>query len=131
MCYGACVAFAITAVALFAAGAALAVGATVALGWRRTLGLDRPGPEPERPWLVFRGPFGSVRHPHALALLLMIAAMVLAWRSLAALGVAAGGALGVLLHARAVDRALARRGGAAHARYRRTVPFLVPTRRRR
>jgi protein-S-isoprenylcysteine O-methyltransferase Ste14 len=103
------VAFAITAAVLTALGAGIELWACRELGWRRALGLTTAPPDPALPRLVLRGPFGFVRHPQSLGLLLILAGAVLGLGG-ALMGAVAllGGGLVIALAVRQ-DRALGRR----------------------
>lgn len=119
-------AFAITAGVLLALGAGVELWALLELGWRRALDLTAAPPDPALPQLVFGGPFGFVRHPQSLGLLLILAGAALDFRSAMTWPVA--GLAGGLVIAAAVrhDRELAGRCGEAYARYQRAVPLLLP-----
>ena len=122
---------AIAAAIFIALGAALELWAGLTLGWRRALDLTDVPPDPVLPKLVYRGPFGFVRHPQSLGLLLILGGAALGFQSAGmwVVAVIAGG----LVIAMAVrhDRELAAQCGEAYARYQRAVPFLVPWRRYR
>ncbi len=125
VCYGGCMAFAITAWVLLALGATLEVWALLALGWRRALNLAAPA-DPGMPRLVFGGPFGFVRHPQALGLLLILAGAAVGSHNAAVwLVTACAGALVVAMAMRH-DRQMARHCGEAYARYQRGIPLLWP-----
>jgi protein-S-isoprenylcysteine O-methyltransferase Ste14 len=126
VCYGARVAFAITAGALVAAGVAIELWAVWVLGWGRFVDPTRPSPEPEAPALVLAGPFAVVRQPQAVGALLLFAGVAVAARNVGSAVVALLGIVVTIALARRLDRALARRHGEAHARYRRAVPLLLP-----
>lgn len=117
---------AIAAAILIVLGAALEMWAGLTLGWRRALDLTDAPPDPVLPKLVYRGPFGFVRHPQSLGLLLILAGAALGFQSvgMSVVAVVAGG----LVIAMAVrhDRELAAQCGDAYARYQRVVPLLVP-----
>ena len=116
----------IAAALLCSLGIGLEVWAGLVLGSRRALGLDEAPPDAALPRLVFAGPFGLVRHPQSLGLLLILAGTVLAFRrpGLVLLAVVVGGV--VVAMAVRDDREMARRFGDAYARYQRAVPLLVP-----
>lgn len=118
------------AVLLVLLGLALEGWAVFFLGWRRAADLGTEPPDPVLPRLVFGGPFGRVRHPQSLGLLLLLAAAAAYWRTpgICLVAMLAGAlVIGVALRD---ERACATRFGEAHARYRRAVPFLVPRIRR-
>ena len=96
------------------------------LGWRRALDLGDAPPDAALPLLVFRGPFGLVRHPQSLGLLLILAGAALAWRSIGIYAIAGIAAALVVAMALRHDRELAQRFGETYLRYRRAVPLLVP-----
>jgi protein-S-isoprenylcysteine O-methyltransferase Ste14 len=111
---------------LAATGAGLLVWTWVLLGWRRWLDLSDAPPAREHPALVLAGPFGVVRHPQTLGLLLCLFALVLyrpRGELFLAVLVAAGVALGL---AAAEETRLQERFGEAYRRYRQVVPFLLP-----
>lgn len=109
-----------------AAGVALLGWVAAELGWRRLLGGDAAVPAPERPALVFGGPYAVVRHPRSLAVLGLCAGVALLADRLAVAGVALLAAALAVAAARRDDRRRAARFGVAYARYQRAVPFLVP-----
>lgn len=111
---------------LLLAGAGLLVWTAVLLGWRRWLDLDDAPPAPESPALVFAGPFGVIRHPQTLALLLCLAAAAARWPRPGLWVLALIAATAVLALAAAEEPRLAQRFGAAYRRYQRAVPFLLP-----
>ena len=117
---------AIAAAVLCTAGAALELWAVFILGWRRALDLKSGALDGERPRLVFAGPFGRVRHPQSLGVLLLLIGAAVAARSASMWSVA--GLAGALTIAMAVrhDRELGREFGEVYARYRAAVPLLVP-----
>jgi protein-S-isoprenylcysteine O-methyltransferase Ste14 len=119
-------AYAIAAGVLVLLGVGFEVWSAVELGWRRALDLDDTPPDPALPALVLGGPFGRVRHPQSLGLLLILAGAALAWRSIGIYAIA--GVAGALVIAMAVrhDRELAQRFGDTYLRYRRVVPLLLP-----
>lgn len=107
-------------------GAGVLAWSALALGWRRCLDLDDAPPGREMPHLVLGGPFGFVRHPQTLGLLLLLAAAALRWPR-PGMWVATLLAGGLILSLAAGDEArLSDRFGEAYARYRRAVPFLLP-----
>lgn len=109
-----------------AAGAALLLWAAAELGWRRFLDLSDAAPGAERPALVLAGPFAYVRHPQSLGLLIVLAGTTALWsRPRMWLATVLAAAI-VVAVARRDDHRQAARFGAAYARYRRAVPFLVP-----
>lgn len=95
------------------------------LGWRSLVSADVAPSHPARPVLVLAGPYRVVRHPRALAVLLMACGAVVLrgpfpfW--LSGTAVAA-----TLLAATSRDRQLLARFGEAYRRYQRAVPFIVP-----
>ncbi len=118
-------AFAITAGVLFALGTTLELWAVVALGWRRALNLTAAPPDPALPRLVFGGPFGLVRHPQSLGLLLILAGAAVGCRSVGMwLATVLAGGLVVAMAVRH-ERELARHWGEAYARYRRAAPLVL------
>ena len=109
-----------------AAGAGLFLWAVREVGWRRACGLTDEPRHSEEPRLVLHGPFRIVRHPVALAAILVEIGVAL-FAGSAALTVAA--AAGALLTAVAVSRSEARRSarfGSAYRRYQDAVPLLLP-----
>lgn len=118
--------FTIAAVVLLLLGAAVELWAFVVLGWRRGLDLTAAPPDPALPRLVFGGPFGLVRHPQSLGLLLILASAALGFRNAPVwLVTALGGGLVIAMAVRH-DRELARHCGEAYGRYRRAIPLLLP-----
>ena len=116
----------IAALLLALLSAGLLGWALAVLGWRRWLDLDERPPGREIPALVLGGPFGLVRHPQSLALLLLLGAAALRWPR-PGMWVATLTAGTVILYlAAAEDARLTERFGEAYARYRRAVPFLLP-----
>ena len=114
---------AVATAGLFGAGAGLELWALLELGWRRAL--DLPA-SPDVPRLVLGGPFRYVRHPQSLGLLLLLGGAAVAAPGAATwMGAALAGALVVAMAVRH-DRELGREFGAAYARYRATVPLLIP-----
>lgn len=118
--------FTAAALLLVLAGVALELWAGLELGWRRAVDLEDTPPDPALPRLVFRGPFGYLRHPQSLGLLLMLSGAAVGVRRPGLFLVAA--VVGGLVVAMALrhDAELARQFGEAYARYRRAVPLLVP-----
>jgi protein-S-isoprenylcysteine O-methyltransferase Ste14 len=116
----------IAAVIFLGLGAALEIWAGLTLGWRRALDLTDVPPDPLLPKLVYRGPFGFVRHPQSLGLLLILAGAALGFQSVGmwVVAVIAGGL--VVVMAMRHDRELAAECGEAYVRYQRAVPMLVP-----
>jgi protein-S-isoprenylcysteine O-methyltransferase Ste14 len=118
--------FTVAAALLILLGAACELWAGFELGWRRAIDVSDAPPDTALPQLVFGGPFGFVRHPQSLGLLLILIGAALGIRSLGMclVAVVAGG----LVIAMAVrhDAELARQHGEAYARYRRAVPLLLP-----
>lgn len=112
-------------VALLAVG--LELWAVALLGWRRACDVSAVPPDPALSLLVFGGPFRLIRHPQMLGLLLLGAAAALQWRTPAMWLLALLVAVVVVAMARRDDRECAARFGEAYARYRRAVPFLLPT----
>jgi protein-S-isoprenylcysteine O-methyltransferase Ste14 len=111
---------------LFLAGAGLLVWTAALLGWRRWLDLDDRPPPPESPALVFAGPFGIVRHPQTLALVLCLAGAAARWPRPGLLVLALIAATVVLALAAAEEPRLVKRFGKAYRRYQRAIPFLLP-----
>jgi protein-S-isoprenylcysteine O-methyltransferase Ste14 len=118
--------YVLAAVVLVLVGIGLELWSGFELGWRRALDLDEAPPDPALPGLVLGGPFGFVRHPQSLGLLLILAGAAVAWRSTGIYATA--GIAGALVVAMALrhDRELAQRFGDTYLRYRRAVPLLVP-----
>jgi len=118
------------AAVLVALGVGLEIWAVIELGWRRALDVSDQAPDPALPRLVFAGPFRLVRHPQSFGLLLVLAGAALIFRS-PRMWLGAGLAV-ALVAAVAIrdDRELGRQFGEAYARYRRTVPLLLPLPRR-
>lgn len=112
--------------ALWLAGAGLLAWSAAVLGWRRWLDLDDAAPGPEEPRLVLRGPFGLVRHPQTLALLLLLGGAALHWPRPAFWVPALIAATVILALAASEEPRLAQRFGTAYQRYQRAVPFLLP-----
>jgi len=119
-------AFIVVAVALVLLGVGLELWAGFELGWRRALDLGDLPPDPALPQLVFRGPFGFVRHPQSLGLLLILIGAAVALRSVGMYAVAVGAGGLVIAMALRHDRELAQRFGDTYLRYRRVVPLLLP-----
>jgi protein-S-isoprenylcysteine O-methyltransferase Ste14 len=114
---------------LLVVGVGIGGWTTYAAGWRRTIGLDVRPLHPALPELVLAGPYQLVRHPRALAVVLIsLGAGVM--RELLPIWLCAMLATGALLAAVWRDRQLALRFGEAYRRYQRAVPFLVPRRAR-
>ncbi|MFN8644846.1 MAG: methyltransferase [Candidatus Binatia bacterium] len=111
---------------LWLAGAAVLGWAAAVLGWRRWLDLDDAPPADESPHLVLRGPFGIVRHPQTLALLLLLGGAAVRWPRLGLWVPALIAATLVVGLAASEEPRLARRFGPAYKRYQRAVPFLLP-----
>lgn len=111
-------------------GLALQIWAGLELGWRRAVDLTDAPPDPALPALVFRGPFGRVRHPQSLGLLLLLSglALVVSRPGLIVMAALMGGL--VVAMALRHDAELARQFGESYARYRRVVPLLLPRLRR-
>jgi deazaflavin-dependent oxidoreductase (nitroreductase family) len=79
--------------------------------------------------LVDRGAYGFVRHPAYLAAFLVWLGLAVGFRSWAALGVTIAYVIPVyLLYIRSEEAMLAEFFGDRYARYRRTVPMLIPGR---
>ena len=116
----------IGAAVLGLAGAGLLVWAAAVLGWRRWLDLDDASPAPESPPLVLRGPFGIIRHPQSLALLLLLGSAAARWPRPALWVPALIAATLILALAASEEPRLAKRFGVAYQRYQRAVPFLLP-----
>jgi protein-S-isoprenylcysteine O-methyltransferase Ste14 len=116
----------ILAVSFAAAGVGLLAWTLALLGWRRWLDLAVTPPAREHPARVLAGPFGVVRHPQTLGLLLCLFAPVV-YRPrgglFLAVLIAAAAALAL---AAAEEGRLQERFGEAYRRYRRAVPFLLP-----
>jgi len=121
---------AVVAAVLIGLGAAVAVWAVIVLGWRRAADLDDTPPDPALPRLVFAGPFGHVRHPQSLGLLLVLAGAAIAFRRPGLWAVAVLGAGVVIAMAVRQDRAMMREFGEPYERYQRAVPLLLPRLRR-
>ena len=119
--------------AAFALGALLHLSATSSVGndillgfdalRRRILGLP-PDPRPEVARIPLKGPHTRVRHPHALAVIIMLASSALFARD--RLLVAAGGILWLAASAWADEARLLRLGGEAYRSYRARTGFLLP-----
>lgn len=111
---------------LLLAGMGVGLWAGSALGWRRALGLDARPAQAALPALVFAGPYRFVRHPRALAVILLslgagwMAEPLPSWACVTT-------ASGALIAAVWRERQLVG-FGEAYARYRKAVPFLVPCR---
>jgi protein-S-isoprenylcysteine O-methyltransferase Ste14 len=116
----------LTATTLSVVGVGVLAWAAAVLGWRRWLDLADTSPALESPALVLSGPFGIVRHPQSLALLMLLAAAAIhwPWPGLWVLAAIAGTIIVAL--AAAEEPRLAKRFGSAYRRYRRAVPFLLP-----
>lgn len=123
-------AFAAAGIAFLALGTALEVWAVLELGWRRAAELTDAPPDPALPRLVLGGPFRLVRHPQSLGLLLILVGTGLAVRTTGIWVMAVLAGAIVIAMARRHDRELTRDCGEAYARYRRTVPLLLPSLRR-
>jgi protein-S-isoprenylcysteine O-methyltransferase Ste14 len=108
------------------AGAGILGWAAAVLGWRRWLDLDDTPPGAEVPPLVLAGPFGFVRHPQTLGLLLLLAAAALRWPRPGMRVAALIAAVLIVFLAAADDTRLTERFGEAYRRYRQAVPFLLP-----
>jgi len=117
----------------FVLGALLHLSATSAVGNDSLLGFDAlrrrilglpPDPRPEVARIPLKGPHTRVRHPHALAVIIMLASSGLFARD--RLLVAAGGILWLAASARAEEARLLRLGGEAYRSYRARTGFLLP-----
>lgn len=108
--------------ALAGAGLALHLWARRTLGpsWSATIGVRAA----QR--VIDRGPYGAVRHPLYVAIVLLAAGSFLAHPSLAAGCLAGGLVAGVVLKMRREERMLHATLGEAYARYARRVPALWP-----
>jgi protein-S-isoprenylcysteine O-methyltransferase Ste14 len=111
---------------LILAGVGLLVWTASILGWRRWLDLEDTPSEPESPALVFAGPFGVIRHPQTLALLLCLGGAALRWPRPGLWVLALLAATAALALAASEEPRMERRFGEAFQRYRRAVPFLLP-----
>ena len=111
---------------IFLAGAGLMIWTAILLGWRRWLDLDDQTPGPESPALVLAGPFGVVRHPQTLALLLCLASAAVRWPRPGLWVLALIAATIVVALAMAEEPRMAARFGEAFRRYQHAVPFLLP-----
>jgi protein-S-isoprenylcysteine O-methyltransferase Ste14 len=114
------------AVLLGLAGVGLLAWSAAVLGWRRWLDLADAPLEPESPPLVLRGPFGVIRHPQTLALLLLLAGASTRWPRPGLWVLALIAATIILGLAASEEPRLAKRFGTAYRRYQRAVPFLLP-----
>jgi len=113
---------ALAGTALAAGGLALHARARRALGpaWSSAV-VAPPGHE-----VVTRGPYGLVRHPLYLGVLLMAAGTLLAHTSATTICVALGLAAGTALKIRAEERVLRNACGGDWTRYAAEVPALLP-----
>ncbi|HSP98417.1 MAG TPA: methyltransferase [Candidatus Dormibacteraeota bacterium] len=111
---------------LLLSGGGLLVWTAALLGWRRWLDIDDAPPAPESPALVFAGPFGIIRHPQTLALLLCLAGAALRWPRPGLWVLALIAATAVLALAAAEEPRMVQRFGEAYRRYQRAIPFLLP-----
>lgn len=117
----------------FLLGAILHLGATSAVGNESLLGFDAlrrkvlglpQDPRHEVARIPLKGPFLRVRHPHELAVIIMLAASAaFSWDCLL---VAVGGGLWLAASAWADEARLARLGGEAYRSYRKRTGFLLP-----
>ena len=117
----------------FLLGALLHLSATSAVGNDSLLGFDAlrrrllglpPDPRPEIARIPLKGPHTRVRHPHALAVIIMLASSALFARD--RLLIAAGGILWLAASAWAEEARLLRLGGEAYRSYRARTGFLLP-----
>ena len=117
----------------FALGALLHLSATSAVGNDSLLGFDAlrrrllglpPDPRPEVARIPLKGPHTRVRHPHALAVIIMLVSSGLFARD--RLLVAAGGILWLAASAWVEEARLLRLGGEAYRSYRARTGFLLP-----
>lgn len=111
--------------ALLAAGSGIAIWTASVLGWRRMIFVEGEPPHPALPVLVFAGPYQFVRHPRALAVVLISLGGTLLGDPLP-VWLCASLALGAVLMAIRRDRRLLARFGESYHRYRQAVPFLIP-----
>lgn len=113
-----------------AAGIALALWAWRALGLRRLAGRTSQPPKPVLPRLVFAGPYGLVRHPFLLAVLLGLGGAAIASRRPWLCAVWATAVVLLPWLAGREERRLVACFGEAYRRYRQAVPMIVPRPRR-